>query len=96
MRSIIFQEPRQCYLCGTHNATDRHHVFPGANRRMSEKYGLTVNLCRDCHRKIHDNLDGMRKLQEHVQILAMVYYDWSMSEWIERFNKNYLENDEEH
>lgn len=44
----------ECILCHG-QATDRHHIFGGANRQLSEKYGLTVYLCRNCHREVHDH-----------------------------------------
>ena len=50
MKSIIQpEEQRQCYLCGSVRALERHHIFGAYNRRKSEKYGLTVLLCHNCH-----------------------------------------------
>ena len=44
---------RECYLCGANGAADPlhwHHIFGGANRKHSEKYGLKVRLCgQQCH-----------------------------------------------
>lgn len=38
-----------CYFCGRH-ATEAHHIMHGtANRKVSEKYGLVVDLCHECH-----------------------------------------------
>ena len=34
--------PRACWLCGRNGASDpldAHHIFGGANRKLSEKYG---------------------------------------------------------
>jgi hypothetical protein len=42
----------KCFLCGC-QATDRHHIFGGANRPKSEKDGLVVMLCRKCHNELH-------------------------------------------
>ena len=44
---------QMCELCGR-PACNRHHVFMGtANRKVSEKWGMVVNLCYDCHALIH-------------------------------------------
>ena len=53
--SIIDGDEKEvCYLCGG-KATDTHHIFEGSGRRaLSDFYGLTVRLCRECHSKIHD------------------------------------------
>lgn len=42
---------RSCWLCGrngTAEPLDKHHIFGGAYRKKSEKYGLTVYLCHGC------------------------------------------------
>ena len=42
-----------CAVCGS-PYTEVHHIFPGtANRAQSEKYGLTVRLCRKHHKEAH-------------------------------------------
>lgn len=38
-----------CDLCGKYGYLELHHIFGGANRSLSEKYGLVVNLCHECH-----------------------------------------------
>ena len=56
MKSIIQENKKVCYLCKTiygkdyeRNDTEEHHIFPGNNRKNSEKYGLKVYLCPECH-----------------------------------------------
>ena len=41
-----------CVICGN-NATERHHVFGGANRKLSERYDLVIWVCAECHRGTH-------------------------------------------
>ena len=47
-------DERVCWLCGRNGNGDPlecHHIFGGAMRKKSEKYGLKVYLCGDrCHR----------------------------------------------
>ena len=46
--SLLSDEPK-CWVCGS-PAVELHHVFHGwANRRISDKYGCTVYLCREHH-----------------------------------------------
>lgn len=42
-------EIRQCEICGRTGWIERHHVFGGANRKLSEKYGLVADLCHWHH-----------------------------------------------
>ena len=52
-KSIMQENNNICYLCkanGTMDYLHWHHVFGGANRKWSEKYGLKVRLCgQQCH-----------------------------------------------
>lgn len=41
-----------CYVCGA-IATDWHHVLHGSDKKISERDGLMVPLCRSCHNKVH-------------------------------------------
>lgn len=50
MKSIIQTDKDRCYLCGRYGQTEEHHVFGGPDRLMSEKYGLKVRLCIECHK----------------------------------------------
>lgn len=63
MRSRVVDDCRYCICCGK-EATAVHHLIMGtANRKLSDKYGLTIPLCDACHNmsegytvcQIHDN-----------------------------------------
>lgn len=41
-----------CYICGR-RADEIHHVMHGPDKKLSEKLGLMVPLCRECHNKVH-------------------------------------------
>lgn len=89
--TIFDQDQRRCFICGKYTATDTHHVFQGSNRAASDRYGLTVRLCRKCHAYIHENPQSETavKLKDHAQREAMERYGWSLDEWRERFGKDY-------
>ena len=45
-----------CWLCGRWGHLEEHHIFGGANRKKSTRYGLTVFLCGDrllLHKALH-------------------------------------------
>lgn len=89
---------RECWLCGAtgiHDPLDRHHIFGGANRDKSEKYGLVVDLCHEhCHifgkYSVHKNAEVMRYLHQWGQRKAMRENKWSTEDFIREFGKNYL------
>lgn len=83
-----------CFMCGKWAELEEHHLFGGARRPISDKYGLTVKLCRSCHQDAPDSAhrSGETKLALHKygQIKAMQEQGWNIEEFRERFGKNYL------
>lgn len=88
----------ECFLCGRNGSQDRldrHHIFGGANRKKSERYGLVVHLCHnDCHifgeKAAHKNAETMLELHQYGQRKAMQENGWSVEDFIKVFGKNYL------
>lgn len=89
---------RQCFLCKrsetSFNRLEVHHIFQNAYRDKSEKYGLTVLLCADCHRcgqfAAHRNGDTMLYLHRYGQKKAMIEQGWTVAEFVKEFGQNYL------
>lgn len=48
MKSIL-QNEKVCYFTGSTQCLDRHHIFFGGNREISEKNGFWVWLRHDMH-----------------------------------------------
>lgn len=94
MKTILDPGSSCCYLCGKTANLECHHVFGGANRKASDRYGLTVRLCHKCHNEpphgVHHNATNQKKLQRRVQRIAMRHYKWSVEEFRLIFGKNYL------
>ena len=92
MAKSIIQESRECYFCGRMTDLERHHVFGGvANRPISEKYGLTVWLCPECHR----GADGAQYKKDRNLLLkqeAQRAFERKNPRalWMELIRKNYL------
>ena len=96
MNSIITgNEKGKCFICGRHMPTESHHIFFGtANRKLSEKLGLKVDLCHECHNEppngVHFSNIQCRFLQKIAQSEAMRYYGWSKDEFMQIFGRNYI------
>ena len=92
MAKSIIQHDKYCYLCYTTAGLECHHIFGGvANRPISEKYGLKVWLCHDCH----TGTDGAQynkwlnmKLKQEAQ--RAFERDHTREEWMQLIRKNYL------
>lgn len=72
MDSILNTRKGTCFHCGRHGFTEQHHIFFGSGRRaISDKEGLTVYLCSDCHRG-DDGVHGKfgEPLNTELKVLA--------------------------
>lgn len=98
MKSIIQEDKSHCFICGMNTnlePLDEHHVFFGANRKKSEKYGLKVYIHHHkCHifgkESVHQNAKVDKALKAMVQKRAMQHYGWTIEEFIKIFGKSYL------
>lgn len=98
MRSILQQDRDVCFLCGGGRASeplDRHHVFGGALRGKSERYGLTVYLHHGkCHilgrNSVHVNREVRDRLSAYAQKKAMEHYGWTKEEFIQIFGRSWI------
>lgn len=91
MKSIV-QTDKSCFLCGRECLLERHHIFAGtANRRISEREGLWVWLCHDCHTGTNGaqyEADTNRYLKQEAQMAYEQTH--THDEWMRLIRKNYI------
>ena len=73
----------------------RHHVFGGAYRSKSEKYGFIAPLRPDLHPNgVHFiNSDHNKKIDRYLKATCQRYYEnyyGARDQFIEEFGRNYL------
>lgn len=86
----ILQFDEYCFACGARaKELEVHHVFNKHNKKRSEKYGLMIYLCRDCHRIVHDTDNPLRRrIESYAQSVWELNYG-DRVDFILKFNKNY-------
>lgn len=88
----IMQKDERCYVCGCTRDLELHHVMSGtANRKLSERYGLVVFLCRDHHTGrigVHQDIFLKNRLERDAQRAFEMEY--GHARWMQVFRKNYL------
>lgn len=102
MKSIMHKKDGTCYLCVKLHAdhsqkqTQEHHAVHGAGRRkLSEKYGLKVQLCFRHHtadggsEAVHRNAEMDLLIKREAQ--KAFEKRWPALDFREIFGKNYLE-----
>lgn len=97
MAKSIIQKVKRCAVCHTTLDLHEHHIFAGADRNNSERYGLTVWLCARHHNMssegVHNNTALDRKLKAIAQKRAMKHYGWTKEEFIEIFRRSYYDGE---
>ena len=90
MKSIL-QDEKRCYICGSTQWLERHHVMNGYDRDKSEKYGLTVYLCHYCHNEPPNGVHYNRKLSDALKRVAQERFDevHGNGAFFKEFGKNY-------
>lgn len=91
-KSIIQSAWDRCYFAVCSNVpTQTHHVFGGPKRHLADEDGLTIRVCHECHREIHEGRDSkhlQRMLHEVGQEAYMQTH--SLEDWMKRYGRNYL------
>lgn len=98
MKSILQDDTDTCFLCGGNRnlePLDKHHVFGGELRDLSEEYGLFVYLHHSkCHifgkGSAHKNTEVKNRLKAYAQRKAMAHFGWTIADFIKRFLKSYI------
>lgn len=80
-----------CFMCNRTTQCDTHHLLPGSNRRKSDKLGLVVPLCRECHNYVHANPKETQWLKAYGQEKAMREQGWDTERFIKEFGRNYID-----
>ena len=89
---------RICFICKrsetSYNRLEVHHIFGGGNRSKSDRLGLTVTLCHNCHNEppygVHFNKKMADYIHRYGQEKCMTEQGWSEERFIKEFGKSYL------
>lgn len=83
---------RQCYFCGRTDTLERHHIFQGAYRKKSERYGFVVDLCHQHHNEPPDGVHFNRTNNLELKRMAQEQFEQNRTreEFRSLFGKSYL------
>lgn len=80
---------KYCDICSKNfYEVDVHHLIMGSNRKLADEDGLTINVCRMCHTKIHESAVSERLSKMLGQ--AMYERTHTREEFMKRYKYNYL------
>lgn len=94
MEHSILQSKKECYMTQRTDCLHKHHIFGGANRKKSERYGLWVWLSAEWHNMadygVHYNKNLSLRLKREAQAAAMQKYGWDTADFIRQFGRSYI------
>ena len=92
MAKSIIQQEKACLICDSTQNVECHHVFFGANRKVSDKHGFTVWLCNYHHtgskNSVHQNREMDLCLKKMMQLVYEI--DHTREEFVALIGRNYL------
>ena len=92
MTSLITKDRSdRCFLCSKFGVMHKHHIFGASRRNASEKHGLFVHLCVECHTQVHGKY-GAALMQYLHELGQRAYEDQigSREQFIDEFIRSYL------
>jgi len=100
MAKSIIQSKKECYVCriihkiSVKNDLDCHHCILGkGNRKIADKLGLFVYLCKPHHHYVHH--DGWKLLQALKRVAQRAFEKThTRAEFMAIIGRNYLDDEE--
>ena len=86
-------EVRRCWFCGRTDCLERHHVWAGGRRKISDREGFVVDLCHWCHNEppsgVHFNKINDLTLKRAIQ--SEYEKTHTRAQFMALIGKNYLD-----
>ena len=88
-------EDRVCFICGSRERVELHHIFGAANRGKSDDDGLTVYLCACCHREGRFSAHGSGETAQLLHAIGELMWlrmhpEADVWDFVRRYGRNYL------
>ena len=90
--SVFTDDMDHCYFTGS-APVERHHIFGGANRKISEKYGFVIPLRPDLHPNGAFAGDDAHRMDINLKQMAQKYFEdhhGSREDFRKIFGKSWL------
>lgn len=93
LTSVFTDDMDVCIFTGSTNV-ERHHIFGGSNRKMSERYKFVVPLRYDLHPNgARADRRYSKQIDTHLKQMAQEYFEnhyGSREDFMKIFGRNYL------
>ena len=92
LKSVFTDDMDHCIFTGN-TPVERHHIFGGANRKRSEKYGFVVPLRPDLHPNGVFAGKDAKEVDLKLKTMAQEYYEahyGTRNDFRKEFGKSYI------
>lgn len=90
--SIFTDDMDHCYFTRS-DRVERHHIYPGFNRKKCEKYGYVIPLRPDLHPNGAQAGSTWKEIDDYLRRACQKDYEkkhGTREDFIEEFGRNYL------
>lgn len=90
--SIFTDDMEHCYFTRS-DKVERHHIYPGFNRKKCEKYGYVIPLRPDLHPNGAQAGSTWKEIDDYLRRACQKDYEknhGSREDFIKEFGRNYL------
>lgn len=92
---MIHFDDRVCFICGSRQNVELHHIFGASNRGKSDEDGLTVYLCSKCHREGRYSAHGSGEVAQMLHVIGELMWlrahpAANIADFRRRYGRNYL------
>lgn len=94
MAKSILQDEKVCFITGSTNNLNLHHIYMGPNRKTSDKNGFTVYLRADWHNMSNYSVHFDSDLDLHLKQICQAKYEetHSREDFIKLIGRNFLDD----
>lgn len=84
--------PKRCFITGAEVGLHKHHIFGGANRKLSERHGLYVWLTPEWHNMSGHGVHFSPALDRELKQVGQREFErrYSREKFMLLFGRNYL------
>ena len=92
MANSIMQSAKQCYIDESTRNLHKHHIYGGARRKLSEKYGCWVWLTAENHNMSNNGVHFNHELDSRLKRECQAKFEetHTRAEFMRIFGRNYL------
>lgn len=82
----------ECYVCNTNYNLEKHHIFNGPYKKASEKHGLLIKVCPNCHTQAPGAIHRDSLFRKELKKMGQRHFEQTHTreEFMKIFDKNYL------